>query len=456
MKGIKKIKNGAASFYIVVFSTLILLVVVVSFAAVVSTEMTKTSNDDLSQSAYDSAMAGIEDAKLAYYKYVECGDGDKEYNSSDKCKRIRWYIDSTDDEYAEKGETRCDMVERILNTKSIVGDKSMQEEYTCVKIDVKAKDIKKDVVSDEPVVIKPRFYNDSAANVAKIRIEWSSSVDNEIPNEEPYFNGNDAVVFPEEEQKIPVVSLGLVQTGTPFSLENFDSASNGQTNRGLIYMVPTFGVKPRASQSGGLLSKLYEGIKEIKDYMDRFKSFLKGDLANLGINEDEAKKEKNYISAVVDDGSNSNNKISAGELVKSNNKAEPNKPYLVGCGKVNGDNEEDGYLCSVEIELPKVIGDGSRRDDTFALIVSLPYGGPDTAFSISFFDNDNKKMDLKGQINVDSTGRANDLYRRLTVRLEESEEYTAVFDPLELMGNGGSSGDSGSLIKNMIVTKEWN
>ena len=82
----QKFKQGAASFYIVAFSTLILLVVAMSFAAIIISEVERTSNDDLSQSAYDSAMAGIEDGKLAYQKYMQC----KNNNNKDdnECKRI--------------------------------------------------------------------------------------------------------------------------------------------------------------------------------------------------------------------------------------------------------------------------------------------------------------------------------------------------------------------------------
>ena len=59
----KKTKKGAASFYVVAFSTLILMIIATSFAAIIISEVTRTSNDDLAQSAYDSAMAGVEDAK---------------------------------------------------------------------------------------------------------------------------------------------------------------------------------------------------------------------------------------------------------------------------------------------------------------------------------------------------------------------------------------------------------
>ena len=67
-------KRGAASFYIVAFSTLILMVVATSFAMVAISEISRSSNDDLSQSAYDSALAGVEDAKVAYVNYRKCKD----------------------------------------------------------------------------------------------------------------------------------------------------------------------------------------------------------------------------------------------------------------------------------------------------------------------------------------------------------------------------------------------
>ena len=67
-----KFKKGAASFYIVAFSTLIMVILATSFATVVMSETTRTSNDDLSQSAYDSALAGVEDAKVAFFNYQNC------------------------------------------------------------------------------------------------------------------------------------------------------------------------------------------------------------------------------------------------------------------------------------------------------------------------------------------------------------------------------------------------
>ena len=70
--GQMKFKKGAASFYVVAFSTLILLIIAASFTALVIAQITRSSNADLAQSAYDSALAGVEDAKLAFYNYQKC------------------------------------------------------------------------------------------------------------------------------------------------------------------------------------------------------------------------------------------------------------------------------------------------------------------------------------------------------------------------------------------------
>ena len=60
------------------------------------------------------------------------------------------------------------------------------------------------------------------------------------------------------------------------------------------------------------------------------------------------------------------------------------------------------------------------------------------------------------QIEVDSTGRANDLYRRVITRLKNNKSDLAlsVMGPLELLDSGSS--DEAGLTKNLTVTKEYN
>ena len=141
----RKFKKGAASFYIVAFSTLILMIVAISFATVIISEVERTSNDDLSQSAYDSALAGIEDAKLAYYNYRNClaqegvhaevPNGD----TTVTCNEMLYYMDKAN---SVSEEEDCQIVWKILGKSGTVnGDvvevsngvnNNMQQATTCV------------------------------------------------------------------------------------------------------------------------------------------------------------------------------------------------------------------------------------------------------------------------------------------------------------------------------------
>ena len=113
-------KTGAASFYIVAFTTLLLSVIVVGFITIVLSEMARTANNDLSQSAYDSALAGVEDAMVAILNYQSCiNQGATETiptaSGQVTCGEIIYYMNHAD----------CDMVGHIL---SRIGKDESKEE----------------------------------------------------------------------------------------------------------------------------------------------------------------------------------------------------------------------------------------------------------------------------------------------------------------------------------------
>ena len=418
-------KHGAASFYMVAFSTLILLIVVISFATVIMSEITRTANDDLSQSAYDSALAGVEDAKLAFYSYQNClGNGtttavEPNDDGEISCGEILYYA----------SQDGCDMVAKILgraideNDGSVVirevegSNNNMQQAYTCVKFKTNLSDYLSAVSESEPIkVVRPRFEDGVAQNIKSVKISWYSNVNSERlgylnPDSEGIFNSSgDGVPKP------PVISLALVQTKGDFIIDDFERSGEGITDRGMLYLVP-----------------LEEGT------------------------ELETDGEKNYEIT-------SNNNIKSSAFVKSNDKLKNNKPYLIECGG------NEGFLCSATIELPDPVG-GSRLGDTFMFVISLPYGGPATDFRMEFFcgeeggcgssiEGNNEASDkvllVDTQVLIDSTGRANDLYRRVEARLEaKSDTALSIMGPLQLTGGNGDGDDSDEdvLEKVMYSTK---
>ncbi len=413
----KRVREGAASFYIVAFSTLILLIIVASFAAVIISEVTRTSNDDLAQSAYDSALAGVEDAKLAIYNYQRCSENS---NQSGNCGLIEQIMENNDG-------VNCTMVADILGRKTYgteviisettEGDNNMEQAYTCAKFDTTLPDYQGSLSGENQMrVIQAKFSNGvSASQIKKIRISWYEDRDSEEAGYNFNLINGKNVSFPGLGVKNifvpspPTISIGMIQTAKNFKTTDFNETVGDTTDRGMIYLVPAEKGKNTAALN--------------------------------------TRETDTYISAY----NGSGNYVSKTGFLKSNDKRVKNLPYLVGC-------DRGSFSCSTTIELPEPVGGGERSDDNFVFVVSSPYGKPKTNFVLEFLCNDNvscssieKYIDeehteivtssvaeLDGvQIEVDSTGRANTLYRRVMARLEPSDEFSlSTLGPLEIFGNG--------------------
>ena len=68
LQNFRESKKGVASLYAVVFATILFGVITLSFVRIILSEARQSDDDELSQSAYDSALAGVEDAKRAVNK----------------------------------------------------------------------------------------------------------------------------------------------------------------------------------------------------------------------------------------------------------------------------------------------------------------------------------------------------------------------------------------------------
>ena len=425
----KRFKKGAASFYIVAISTLILVIIAASFAAVIISEMARTSNDDLAQSAYDSALAGVEDGKLAFYNYQNCLK-----NSADGCTEIiNWFNKAND---PKNTDDKCDMVAEILQRKieldennnktgvlvqeTEVGN-SLQQAYTCVIVKTTLNNYMATLTSnDSSKVIRAHFDKISASEVKSIRVSWQSDKE-DATVENSNFDGDG--IFGTKSPVPPVISVGLVQTARTFNLSAFDMTVGDTTDRGTLYLVP---------------------VEEDSNTTDNR-------ARDIAMNGSEGKYLGSWNGAY--------NYIAKTGFLKSNDKTLTNLPYAVYCA--NG-NE---FACSATMELPDPVG-GDRNDDTFMVVVSMPYAGSSTDVKLEFCttstcfvgddvtSTESTAVSISNtQVSIDSTGRANDLYRRVEVRLDAADNASPYpMYAIQLLGSG-----SGSLIKkDLAPITEWN
>ncbi|MBQ3293043.1 hypothetical protein IJG93_01910 [Candidatus Saccharibacteria bacterium] len=412
-----KTKKGAAAFYIVAFSTLILVVIATSFAMVVMSEMTRTMNDDLSQSAYDSALAGVEDAKVAFANYQRCVEAGIDTGDCGKIRSIManpscnmvwkmlYYLDKSDDQIP------TEMVVGGVETASGSGETTTNQAYTCVKILTELVDYRASLGSKTGKyvdTIRAGVKDGGSNTVDKIKISWylGKGVNPVAWNNVSGFPTADFIAVP------PTLEVQLVQTAETFNLSDFDVTEPGKTNRATLYLVPT---------------------KE------------------SGVTE-----------------------ITADEVVKRNDHYVSNHPFMINC--VDPDNPPatglPEFLCSATIDLPRAIGSSDtayRANDTFLISISIPYRDPDTDFALELICSDGSGCDGKiasdvdghstdrtvlknTQIAIESTGRANDLVRRVETRLQTKDETFGMgqqspYYALQILGDSG-------VTKNMTVTKE--
>ena len=354
----QKTKKGMASIYVVVFVTMLIGVITLSFLKIMLSETGRTEKTTLADSALNSAMAGVEDAKTLWIKYQQCMNDIHSYSDCDDViERVR-----------NSGEGNCDLGTAAKDEHSVGipgevdnGDVTDQA-YTCVSLSIKG-NYKGYLNQDQPVLVIPLRAEIDANNIAGVNISWNTDKgtgtdvsnirDKQYSGEVNNRNINEGVLGKKgvnsdsDYLKQNGLKVTLIQSGNSYNIDSFYAAdaSNEQTNRGTVMLLPAA-----------------DGVTEASK--DAF-----ADSAD-----------KTY-----------------------------NAPIASHCT-----NE----LCTMKLYFPQAIG-GYRIQNTFFLVVSAVYSQPDVdSVTVSMFDNDGNNVDFYNvQPIVDSTGRAGNLFRRVEVRL---------------------------------------
>ncbi len=365
-------KNGAVSLYVVVFFTVIVGVITLGFIRIVINNSIAAVNADLYLSAYDSALAGVEDAKIALLKYHDClSQGETKGTAASavgSCPRIIYEM--------EEGinSSSCDVVQRVLGrdqdeekevivqetqSKEALGNSyELSQAYTCVKITEENNDYRTTLSKSDDVRIVP-LRTDDLANVQSIQISWFSQQNRKGQTQNASYMPSNQLSSNNNKYAPPVITVDFYQTDSVNGVPNFtigELSTNNTNSTGTNHAMLV--LKPQSN--------------------------------------------------------NGTNSINANEVLDRADK-HGNEPLKVRC------NITDDFACNLRMELPATFNGTERNQSTTFIRLTLPYQTPDTDVSISLCkdSNCNDTTQFVGvQASIDSTGRANDLYRRIESRVE--------------------------------------
>lgn len=370
-------QRGAVSLIVVIFTAILVTVITIGFVSLMVRNQQQATQSDLSQSAYDSALAGIEDAKRALLLDKQCQEGTAAL-SPQRCVEIATLLESG----------KCDTVNKILGDSSGVtvvgqteGDKQLQQAYTCATIALDTPDYRgKDLTNGHSHLIPLRVAPGASFN--QVEIMWFTQEDaaaasgaetgldtvsldipsgNEVPLTTPTGTPDSAWTT----QTPPLLRSQLIQTAGTFNLSQFnDAGGSGDSDSSALFLYPG------RSQDPTLASGFGADIKSGK------------------------------------------------------------APKRVICSDT--DFENGGYACRVSLSVPSPVG-GSESDRTAYLRLTAFYNT--TRYRI-VLKKDGVVVPFHGvQPEVDVTGRANDIFRRVKARVQLDASYPYPESTLDLEGN---------------------
>ncbi|MEI7918553.1 MAG: hypothetical protein WCH58_04160 [Candidatus Saccharibacteria bacterium] len=354
-------QKGAVSLFVVVFAALLITVVTVSFVRLMIQDQQQATTTDLSQSAYDSAQAGVEDAKRALIRYQNICD------SGTDCS-------ATSTDYKAITSSNCNDAVKVLKDVSVDSSEvkiqtgttgnSLNQAYTCVKIILDTIDYLGTLTANESNFIPLT----SVTPFDTVQIQWFSAddissdknyvVDLQPVGATPLLAQNSWV-----SNRPPILRTQFIQfSDAGFKLSDFDNIAAGPSDANTLFLYPY-----------GVTGKVSTPIVQ----------------TNILTNRDVRK-------------------------------TPTGAPLPIEC---KGNLSAGGYSCTTKIQLPDPIGGGNRvsflRLSTIYNKANYRVTLINSAAAPCTTSTDPSCVKFSAvQPEVDSTGRANDLFRRVSTRVE--------------------------------------
>ena len=365
MKSNKNFKKGGVSIFIVIIVGVLVSIMSASFLRLMFRDQEQASKLDLSQSAYDSAQAGVEDAKrfLRIFR-AACGpSGTGIFEGvTHNCNAMRSAIQNESCYTLATAGIGNPNGETIIQTTSGAGgasnDASLNQAYTCVKLRMNTADFLGRTNDGSPSVINLK----GTAAFDRVRIRWHSR--------ENMTNGNN-------------IALDLLSN--PSVRPRIDSRNWRNQNRPAILKAQFYGYIPGVGGSSSIMDTPYpddgNGASEMLFYPTNSASTLSSNVSNMPT----VRRNESSSQATTD--------------------------YTFTKCSDRMDANSNAYACETTVNIGRNV---SPNDVLYLRLTPLMN---DSNFRVELL-NGNTVVDFAGvQPTVDSTGRANTQLRRVESRI---------------------------------------
>lgn len=225
-------ERGATALVIVMFAVLLFITVTVGFMKIMSLEQSRSNDNELSQGAYDSALAGIEDGKRVL---AACAAD----AASEACTVLAGEPTCTTVSAAKivKAEANGEV---YLKTSLGANGTDFQQSYTCVKISRNTRDYRGTLRLDESNVVPLTVASSDAFDT--VHFYWYAK-DPASPLKKPALSNVASPLLPKlvdwdntgNAANPPLMRLQLMQfSSTGFRQSDFDSDGASHT----LYLYP--------------------------------------------------------------------------------------------------------------------------------------------------------------------------------------------------------------------------
>lgn len=359
MKTINNKQSGVASIFVVIFFMLLISIIVLSFVQIVNQDQRQATNADLYSSAYDSAQAGVEDAKRALDQYrrdcvvaghaMSLAECTTKYTSTDPAAPGALSGENCtifQDKLGSDLGLIADPTTKEVKIATSSNDKDLDQAYTCLRVQLYTNDYTERLKNEQLTVVPLNAVGSADPN--SITIGWHVKSQDEVS----------ARIIPNE----PV--------STPLPLPTKDTSWG---NKPAVLRVQIVAV-PKATFS---VDDIDDNSRVVYLYPNQHGT--------------------TSISLVSNDATRRSSK---------------NSPVAVECN-----SSVDDYPCSVSITdfIPNHPFDYTKY--RYYLLVKPLYNG--TTFRAQMFNVSSEPLKFDGvEPKIDSTGRANDVFRRVVSRVK--------------------------------------